>query len=136
MQSGNTYLHNPEDLHVLYDYHRTIFNEEINTVFGSPCVEMCSTCCQLESKISAESSKPGKTNITLQLKVHKKRAEIVYQFLTRPYTMQGNYIRTILPYVKDLPNRHKPKTTLAVMYGLKMSSSKVPIKLHLLFTTA
>ncbi|KAJ8875366.1 hypothetical protein PR048_023261 [Dryococelus australis] len=73
--------HNSGDLHVQYDYYRTIFNEEFNIGFGSPCVEKCSTCCQLEIKISAERSKPEKTNLTLQLKVHKKRAEVFYQIL-------------------------------------------------------
>ncbi|KAJ8889973.1 hypothetical protein PR048_009478 [Dryococelus australis] len=65
--------HNPED--------RTIFNEEFNIGFGSPSVDKCSTCCQLESKISAERSKPEKTNLTLKSKVHKKRAEVFDQKL-------------------------------------------------------
>ncbi|KAJ8889225.1 hypothetical protein PR048_008723 [Dryococelus australis] len=73
--------HNTKDLHVQYDYYRTIFNEEFNIGFGSPCVDKCSTCCQLESKISAERSKPEKTNLTLQLKANKKGAEVFYQKL-------------------------------------------------------
>ncbi|KAJ8880733.1 hypothetical protein PR048_017203 [Dryococelus australis] len=57
--------HNPEDLHVQYDYYRTIFNAEFNIGFGSPYVDKCSTCCQLESKISAERITTVKKNLAL-----------------------------------------------------------------------
>ncbi|KAJ8876537.1 hypothetical protein PR048_020982 [Dryococelus australis] len=46
--------HNPEDLNVQYDYYRTIVIEEFNIGFGNPCVDKCSTCCQLESKSREE----------------------------------------------------------------------------------
>lgn len=97
---------NPDNLHVQYEYYRSIFNEEFNIGFGSPCVDKCSTCTQLESRISAERNTPERNNLSLQLKVHKKRADVFYQKLreemeheiTLSYDCQKNLV---LPKIPD-----------------------------------
>ncbi|XP_069676001.1 uncharacterized protein [Periplaneta americana] len=97
---------NPEELHVDYDYYRTIFNDNFNIGFGSPYVDKCSTCSSLENRITAEKRQTEREALRIQLKVHKTRSDVFYKQLqeqtdgqlTLSYDCQKNLI---LPKVPD-----------------------------------
>lgn len=63
---------------VEYDYCENIFNKYFNIGFGSPSVYKCSTCASLESRIDVGKNGEKRTELQMQLNVHKVRSNIFY----------------------------------------------------------
>ncbi|KAJ8882578.1 hypothetical protein PR048_014389 [Dryococelus australis] len=94
--------YNPEDLYVQYDYYRTICNQEFNIGFGSPCVDKCLTCCQLDSKISAERSNPEKTTAVKSSQETSRRPSFI-----PPDRIFGHLERELLSHsVIGIPDKY------------------------------
>lgn len=62
-------------------YFRFIFNRNFNLGFGSPQLDMCSTCLEFKEKIKLENSTQKKLEIEAQRAIHKKRAKAFYSLL-------------------------------------------------------
>lgn len=95
-QSGRKYLPaelNIAKLHQMYNeraeenvkvkecYFRYIFNRKFNIGFGSPRLDMCSTCIELKERMKLENDPQKKHELLVQKTIHKKRAKAFYDHL-------------------------------------------------------
>lgn len=69
-----------EHLRVKALYFRNIFNTCFNLGFGSPRVDVCSTCLQLTEKIKV-ANEADKNRLMIEKTVHKKRAKAFFNML-------------------------------------------------------
>lgn len=70
-----------ESLKVKQHYFRYIFNRSYNLGFGSPRVDVCSTCLSLEEKIKACKNEAEKINLIITKRVHRLRYKMFYKLL-------------------------------------------------------
>lgn len=70
-----------ENLHVKQHYFRYIFNRSYNLGFGSPRVDVCSTCLSLQEKIKACKNEPEKANLMVLKRVHRLKYKKFYTLL-------------------------------------------------------
>lgn len=68
-------------LKVKRSYFRTVFNTHFNLGFGSPRTDVCSVCLQYTEKIKIAHNEQTKTDMMIQLRVHKKRAKAFFNYL-------------------------------------------------------
>lgn len=69
-----------EHLKVKPLYFRQIFNTSFNLGFGSPRLDVCSTCLQLTEKLKS-ASESDKTRLMAEKTVHKRRAQAFFTML-------------------------------------------------------
>lgn len=62
-------------------YFRYIFNRNFNIGFGSPRLDMCSTCIELKERMKLEKDPQKKHELLVQRLIHKKRAKAFYDHL-------------------------------------------------------
>lgn len=67
--------------YVKESYFRTIFNTKYNLGFGSPRVDVCSTCLQYSEKIKRAGEETLKNTLIAECKIHKARAKAFYGLL-------------------------------------------------------
>lgn len=75
-------------------YFRTIFNTEYNLGFGSPRVDVCSTCLQLDEQIKhTYSNIEDRQKLMVEKRIHKLRAKAFYAALnnTDPNVLMLSY---------------------------------------------
>ncbi|CAK1582017.1 unnamed protein product [Parnassius mnemosyne] len=60
---------------------RNVFYTNFNLEFGSPRTDVCSVCLQYAEKIKAARDNRTKTDLMIQLRVHKKRAQAFFNYL-------------------------------------------------------
>ncbi|CAH2101311.1 unnamed protein product [Euphydryas editha] len=70
-----------ENLKVKKLYFRAIFNTIFNLGFGSPRVDVCSTCLQLNEKIKNVQNDSDKATLIAEKTVHKRRANEFFKML-------------------------------------------------------
>lgn len=70
-----------ENLKVKEGYFRFVFNRKFNLGFGSPRLDMCSTCIKLKERIKLEKDPEKKQELFVQRAIHKKRAKAFYDIL-------------------------------------------------------
>lgn len=70
-----------ESLQVKETYFRYIFNRCYNLGFGSPRVDVCSTCLQLSEKIKTCRDEEQKNILFTEKRVHKLRSQAFYDLL-------------------------------------------------------
>lgn len=70
-----------ENLKVKEGYFRFVFNRKFNLGFGSPRLDMCSTCIELKERIKLEKDPEKKQELFVQRAIHKKRAKAFYDIL-------------------------------------------------------
>lgn len=70
-----------ENLKVKESYFRYIFNRKFNIGFGSPRLDMCSTCIELKERMKLEQNPEKKNDLLVQRTIHKKRAKAFYDHL-------------------------------------------------------
>ncbi|XP_046684501.1 uncharacterized protein LOC124373972 [Homalodisca vitripennis] len=76
------YQTNAEDhLKVKDSYFRYIFNRKYNLGFGSPRVDVCSTCLELAEKIKSTKSDAERNMLLVEKRVHKLRSQAFYGLL-------------------------------------------------------
>lgn len=71
----------PEELKVKRTYFFKIFSKNFNLGFGHPVTDACSTCIQLNLKITAEKNEDEKANLQAQKQIHKLRADAFYDLV-------------------------------------------------------
>lgn len=69
------------NLKVTHWYFRHIFNTKYNLGFGSPRVDVCSTCLQLDERLKHARSAEEKQELMTEKRVHKLRAKAFYEAL-------------------------------------------------------
>lgn len=70
-----------ENLMVKESYFRFVFNHNFNIGFGSPRLDMCSTCIELKERMKLEKDPEKKQDFLVQRAIHKKRAKAFYDNL-------------------------------------------------------
>lgn len=69
------------DLKVKESYFRNIFNTKYNVGFGTPRVDVCSTCLQLDEKLKACTDPLMKNTLMNDKRIYKLRAKCFYELL-------------------------------------------------------
>jgi hypothetical protein len=69
------------NLKVTHWYFRNIFNTKYNLGFGTPRVDVCSTCLQLEERLKHVGPGVEKQQLITEKRVHKLRAKGFYEAL-------------------------------------------------------
>ncbi|XP_072399691.1 uncharacterized protein [Diabrotica undecimpunctata] len=69
------------DLKVTHWYFRSIFNTKYNHGFGSPRVDVCSTCLQLDERLKHAKQGNEKQELMTEKRVHKLRAKAFFELL-------------------------------------------------------
>lgn len=95
-----------DNVKVKYDYYRSLFCTDYNVSFGTPSTDECSKCIELKERIKVEKDFSVKSNLDLELKVHKKRGNAFFELLQ---TEQPNCIifsfdcekNLVLPKIPD-----------------------------------
>lgn len=62
-------------------YFRYVFNRKFNLGFGSPRVDVCSTCIEFQERLKVERDPNKKLEIQAMKQIHKKRAKAFYALL-------------------------------------------------------
>nr|CAH7762377.1 unnamed protein product [Callosobruchus chinensis] len=70
-----------DDLKVKESYFRYIFNRFYNLGFGTPRVDVCSTCLSLTEKIKSTTTEGNRSMLLAEKRVHKLRAKAFYSLL-------------------------------------------------------
>lgn len=70
-----------ENLQVKPLYFRSVFNKCFNLGFGSPRVDVCSTCLQLGEKLKTTITESEKSTLMAEKTVHKRRAKEFFNML-------------------------------------------------------
>ena len=70
-----------DNVKVKYDYYRSLFCTDYNVSFGTPSTDECSKCIELKERIKVEKDFSVKSNLDLELKVHKKRGNAFFELL-------------------------------------------------------
>lgn len=68
-------------LKVKPSYFRHVFNRCFNLGFGTPRVDVCSTCTELSEKKKVETDPCEKSELNVKLAIHKKRAKAFFSLL-------------------------------------------------------
>ncbi|XP_030764032.1 uncharacterized protein LOC115888429 isoform X1 [Sitophilus oryzae] len=63
---------------VKYSFYLQYFRDNYNYTFGRPRSDVCTTCSEMEAKISHEKNGALKRSLETDLKVHKTRAKLFY----------------------------------------------------------
>lgn len=95
-----------KELHVTYEYFRSIFVNDYNISFATPATDCCSTCLRLKEVIKNCTDHQKIGDLRTELKVHEMRANAFYGLLktteegilTLSYDCQKNLV---LPKVQD-----------------------------------
>lgn len=69
------------NLRVTHWYFRNSFNTKYNLGFGSPRVDVCSTCLHLDERLKHVGPGEEKQNLITEKRVHKLRAKAFYAAL-------------------------------------------------------
>lgn len=78
---NNSLAENCSNLNVSHWYFRFIFNTKYNLGFGSPRVDVCSVCLQLDERLKHASSEEEKLKLMTEKRIHKLRAKAFYTAL-------------------------------------------------------
>lgn len=75
-----------ENLKVKNSYFRYVFNHNFNLGFGSPRVDVCSTCLELTEKIKHETDPRKLSSLQTTQAIHKKRAKAFFSLLREKHS--------------------------------------------------
>jgi len=146
-----------KSLQVKESYFRCIFNTKFNLSFGSPRVDVCSTCLELRNKIQLEKNLEKKQDLRVQKAIHKKKAAAFFDMLRTQepgvksfsFDCQKNLVNPKVPdqeayYRRQIYLYHfaiieghskgaMSKKIVLAMCGQKKCTLKIQIRLHLQF---
>ncbi|CAH1099487.1 unnamed protein product [Psylliodes chrysocephalus] len=63
---------------VKYSFYLQYFRDNYNYTFGRPRSDVCTTCSEMEAKISREKNAAFKRSLETELKVYKTRGKLFY----------------------------------------------------------
>lgn len=110
-----------EQLKIKPLYFRNIFNTCFNLGFGSPRVDVCSTCLQLTEKLKS-ASESDKSRLTAEKTLHKRRTKVFFTMLKADDPSLNNIVRLSEEHGIAKVSRSKylltiPDSCIFIIYG-------------------